>query len=82
MINIYNQRALHSSSSESEGRLYFTSERGTVFVVKPGADFTALAINQMSEVYLATPATSEGTIFFARKSQWWRWAAGNDWVSR
>jgi hypothetical protein len=64
MINIYNQRALHSSSSESEGRLYFTSERGAVFTVKPGASFTVLSTNQMSEVCMATPAISEGTIFF------------------
>jgi outer membrane protein assembly factor BamB len=46
------------------GRLYFASERGTVFVVKPGADFTVLATNQMNEVSMATPAISEGTIFF------------------
>ena len=53
-----------ASPVASPGRLYFTSERGTVFVVKPGADFTLLATNQMSEVSMATPAISEGTIFF------------------
>jgi len=47
-----------------EGKLYFTSEQGAVFVVKPGADFTVLATNQMGEVCMATPAISRGAIFF------------------
>ena len=53
-----------ASPVASEGKLYFTSEQGSVFVVKPGADFTVLATNQMGEVCMATPAISEGTIFF------------------
>jgi outer membrane protein assembly factor BamB len=48
----------------SEGKLYFTSEQGLVFVVKPGVDFAVLATNRMGEVCMATPAISEGTIFF------------------
>jgi hypothetical protein len=32
--------------------------------VKPGADFTVLATNQMGEVCMATPAISRGAIFF------------------
>jgi len=32
--------------------------------VKPGANFTVLATNQMSEVCMATPAISGDTIFF------------------
>ena len=53
-----------ASPVASEGKLYFTSERGSVFVVKPGADFTVLATNHMGEVCMATPAISEGTLFF------------------
>jgi outer membrane protein assembly factor BamB len=53
-----------ASPVASEGRLYFTSEQGTVYVVKPGADFTVLATNQISEVCMATPAISGATIFF------------------
>ncbi len=52
-----------ASPVASEGKLYFTSERGSVFVVKPGADFTVLATNQMGEVCMATPAISEGALF-------------------
>jgi len=53
-----------ASPVASEGKLYFTSEQGSVFVVKPGADFTVLATNRMSEVCMATPAISDGRIFF------------------
>jgi outer membrane protein assembly factor BamB len=53
-----------ASPVASEGKLYFTSEQGAVFVVKPGADFTVLATNQMGEVCMATPAISGGALFF------------------
>ncbi len=53
-----------ASPVASEGRLYFTSEQGSVFVVKAGSSFSVLATNQMGEVCMATPAISEGKIFF------------------
>jgi hypothetical protein len=53
-----------ASPVASEGKIYFTSEQGKVFVVQPSATFTVLATNQMNEVCMATPAISEGTIFF------------------
>jgi len=53
-----------ASPVASEGKLYFTSEHGSVFVVKPEARFTVLATNHMAEVCMATPAISERTIFF------------------
>ncbi|HEY5910427.1 MAG TPA: PQQ-binding-like beta-propeller repeat protein [Verrucomicrobiae bacterium] len=58
-----------ASPVASEGKLYFTSERGNVFVVKPGADFAVLATNRMGEVCMATPAISDGTIFFRTQAQ-------------
>jgi hypothetical protein len=53
-----------ASPVASEGKMYFTSEQGAVFVVKPGADFVVLATNQMSEVCMATPAISGAAVFF------------------
>src|SRR4029079_6975283 len=47
-----------ASPVASEGKLYFTSEQGSVCVVKPGADLTVLATNRMGEVCMATPAIS------------------------
>jgi outer membrane protein assembly factor BamB len=53
-----------ASPVASEGKIYFTSEHGAVFVVKPGTHFTVLATNQMGEVCMATPAISESVVFF------------------
>jgi outer membrane protein assembly factor BamB len=53
-----------ASPVASEEKLYFTSEQGAVYVVKPDINFTVLATNQMREVCMATPAISEGTLFF------------------
>ena len=53
-----------ASPVASEGKIYFTSEQGSVFVVKPGPGFNVLATNHMGEVCMATPAISGGTIFF------------------
>ncbi len=53
-----------ASPVASENKLYFTGERGSVFVVKPGPEFDVLATNRMGEVCMATPAISEGTLFF------------------
>ncbi len=48
----------------STRKIYFTSERGSVFVVRPGANFSVLATNELNEVCMATPAISDGVIFF------------------
>ena len=53
-----------SSPVASKGKIYFASEQGTVYVVKPGAAFSVLATNQMGEVCMATPAISEDALFF------------------
>ena len=53
-----------ASPVASEGKIYFASEHGAVYVVKPIPEFTVLATNQMGEVCMATPAISDGTIFF------------------
>ena len=53
-----------ASSVAAGGRIYFTSEDGDVFVVKAGPEFELIATNPMGEVCMATPAISEGVIFF------------------
>jgi outer membrane protein assembly factor BamB len=42
----------------ADGRLYFASEDGDVFVIKAGTTFELLARNSMGEVVMATPAIS------------------------
>lgn len=53
-----------ASPIAADGKLYLTSELGDVFVVRAGPAFELLAENALHEVSMATPAISEGTIYF------------------
>src|SRR5688572_27586920 len=53
-----------SSAVAAEGKLYFTSEEGRVHVIAAGPDFEVLGTNELGETCLATPALSEGVLFF------------------
>ena len=47
----------------ADGRIYFTSEQGQARVVKAGPNFELLAVNEIDDVCMATPAISGGTLF-------------------
>ena len=53
-----------ASPVASDGKLYFTSEEGDIYVVKAGGKFEVIGTNPMGEVCMATPAISEGVMFF------------------
>jgi outer membrane protein assembly factor BamB len=53
-----------ASAVASNGRIYFTSEEGDVYVLKAGKTFEQLGVNPLGEVTMATPAISEGAMFF------------------
>jgi outer membrane protein assembly factor BamB len=53
-----------ASPVAADGRLYFTSEDGEVRVVKVGSEFELLAMNPIGEACLASPAISDGMIFY------------------
>ncbi|MFC1492782.1 PQQ-binding-like beta-propeller repeat protein [candidate division KSB1 bacterium] len=53
-----------ASPVASNGKLYFTGEKGGVFVVKPGKEFKVLAENSMKDICMATPAISENVLFY------------------
>ena len=53
-----------SSIIAGDGKVFFTSEEGDVYVVKAGRTFELLATNPLGEVTLATPAISEGVLYF------------------
>ena len=55
--------AYTASIVAGDGKVYFTSEDGDIFVVKAGPKYELLAANQMGEVLMATPAISDGVIF-------------------
>ncbi|NQW03168.1 MAG: PQQ-binding-like beta-propeller repeat protein [Acidobacteria bacterium] len=47
-----------------DGKVYFSSEDGDVFVVQAGRDFKLLATNPLGDYAMATPAIAGGTMFF------------------
>jgi outer membrane protein assembly factor BamB len=65
---LYQQRlgeggAYTASTVAADGKIYFTSEDGDVFVVKAGPKYELLATSPIGEVCMATPAISDGMIF-------------------
>ena len=65
---VYRQRvggggAFSASPIAADGRLYFTSEDGDVFVAAAGPKYAELAKNPVGEVIMATPAVSNGVIY-------------------
>jgi outer membrane protein assembly factor BamB len=52
-----------ASPVAADGRLYFASEQGQVRVVQAGPEFKLLAVNDLGDPCLATPAISAGMLF-------------------
>lgn len=57
-----------ASAVAADGKLYYTSEEGDVFVVRAGSAFELLAQNPLGEVALASPAVSEGVLYFRTRT--------------
>jgi len=53
-----------ASAVAGDGKVYFTSTDGEVFVVKAGPLFEMLSVNSMGEVCQSSPAISEGRLYF------------------
>jgi outer membrane protein assembly factor BamB len=53
----------------ADGKLYFTSEDGDAFVVKAGRSFELLATNALGGIAMATPAVSEGVLYYRLSSR-------------
>ena len=60
--------AFSASPVAADGKLYFASEDGEVYVVKTGPKFELLATNPMGEVLMATPAITDGMILVRGRS--------------
>ncbi len=58
-----------ASPVASDGKVFFTSEEGDVYVLKAGPQFQLLATNPMGEICMATPAISEGLLYFRTQGQ-------------
>jgi outer membrane protein assembly factor BamB len=57
-----------ASPVAADGKLYFTSEEGVVYVVAAGAEFKLIAKNALGESCLATPAIAGGLMFMRATS--------------
>ena len=57
-----------ASPVAANGNLYLPNETGEVFVVEAGPEFKLLAMNKLGEICMATPAISEGTLYFRTRS--------------
>jgi outer membrane protein assembly factor BamB len=57
-----------ASAIAANEKLYYTSEEGGVYVIKAGPAFELVAENTLGEIAMATPAISEGTLFFRTRS--------------
>jgi outer membrane protein assembly factor BamB len=56
--------AFTASGIAADGKIYYSSENGSIYVIKAGSEFKLLAKNEIKDVCLATPAISNNTIFF------------------
>lgn len=52
-----------ASPVAADGKLYFPSEDRDVYVLRAGPKYEMLAVNDMGEAMMATPAISAGVIF-------------------
>ena len=67
---IYQQRLPSSFSASpvaADGKLYFSSEDGDVFVVRAGPKYELMATNVMGQPVMATPAISDGLLILRTK---------------
>jgi outer membrane protein assembly factor BamB len=53
-----------ASAVAADGKLYLTGEDGEVYVVAAGTTFEVLSVNDLGETCMATPAISEGVLYW------------------
>ncbi|HSQ58553.1 MAG TPA: PQQ-binding-like beta-propeller repeat protein [Gemmata sp.] len=61
----------HASAVAADGRIYFTADDGTTFVLKASDEFEVLAKNPLGERVYASPAFSDGDIFIRGSRYLW-----------
>lgn len=58
------KEAFSASGIAADGKVYFSSEEGNVYVIKAGPEFQLLAKNSLKDICMATPAISGNKLFF------------------
>jgi hypothetical protein len=62
-----------ASPVAAEGMIYVASESGKIAVIKPGADWEVITVNDLKEDTFATPALSKGQIFLRTTNRFTAW---------
>jgi outer membrane protein assembly factor BamB len=78
-VVIYSQRlmganAITASAVASNGKIYYSTEEGVIYILKAGPEFEIISTNAMKDVIMATPAISDGALFV--RTQHWLVAVG------
>lgn len=58
------KEAFTASGIAADGKLYFSSEEGNIYVIQAGPEFKLLSKNPLNDVCMATPAISGNTLYF------------------
>lgn len=61
----------YSSPVAADGKLYIVNNDGKVAVIKAGADWQTLAVNDLGEPSFVTPAIANGRIFIRTRTKLW-----------
>lgn len=68
----------YASPVAADGKLYLASEEGKMAVLKAGAQWEVLAVNDLGDEIYATPALSEGRIYVRTRTALYCFAATPD----
>jgi outer membrane protein assembly factor BamB len=58
------KEAFSASAIAADGKIYFSSEAGNVYVIKAGPEYNLIAKNNLNDNCMATPAISGNMLFF------------------
>ena len=61
-----------SSPIYADGRIYLFDQDGTATVIKAGRDYEVLAVNQLDDGFMASPAVSGNALFLRTKTHLYR----------
>jgi len=71
-------RTVSASPVFASGRLYILDEEGQTFVLKPGKAFEKLALNDLDDRALASPAPLDGGLLVRTEHKLWRLGKGKE----
>ena len=66
-----------ASPVSGDGKIYAASENGTITVLKNDADYEELAVNDVGDAIVATPAIADGRLFVRTRKRVMSFGVGN-----